>query len=254
MIERLVFGCGHLTGGAGQNVADRLVAASLTGGLRRFDTAPLYGLGTAERALGRALKRAGASDAVATTKIGLGRAHFGVAKTYLQVARRQMRRLTSRVPNAGRPTSAPLDFADPALPRGIYPGARDEERFRAEIERSAADLTPARVVGCLLHEAYPDNLNTEATTALRRLQLDSTVAEVGLANGCAHGDTLERFAPADFVVQAAAPPTLFLATSLGDSVLLDERHIIHSIPTSFRALCSDRDIRAARGSHDDALQ
>src|SRR5689334_17139394 len=98
MIERLVFGCGHLTAGAGQSAGDRLVAACVSAGVRQFDVAPIYGLGTAEFALGRALQRAGAMDATAITKFGLGRPGLGLVKSYVRAVRRKARQLMGLAP------------------------------------------------------------------------------------------------------------------------------------------------------------
>jgi len=53
LIDRLIFGCGHLTGGASQRDAARLVRRAREAGIGQFDTAPSYGIGTAEDAIGR---------------------------------------------------------------------------------------------------------------------------------------------------------------------------------------------------------
>jgi aryl-alcohol dehydrogenase-like predicted oxidoreductase len=68
LMNRIVFGCGRLTGGASEREALALVHQCLDAGLRIFDTAPSYGMGTAEGVVGKALK--GREDCVIVTKLG----------------------------------------------------------------------------------------------------------------------------------------------------------------------------------------
>lgn len=70
-VTRVGLGCHRLYGGAELKTSMRLVEAALDAGIRHFDTAPLYGLGLSEDALGVALK--GVPDVTITTKVGIAR-------------------------------------------------------------------------------------------------------------------------------------------------------------------------------------
>lgn len=235
MMNRLVFGCGHLTGGASQSTASELVQRCIDSGIIRFDTAPSYGLGVAERALCIALGRApGGGAAMVNTKFGLGRPRFGYVKSYLRMARR---RLSSHHSEARFSfENAMPRFGDPCLPRGKL----DARRLEQALAASERMLGGRRVDTFFLHEAYKENLTSTILEELAALRGRGRVERVGLANGCVHGAALDSSAPPDFVIQAAAPPSLFTR-----DVTLSRRHIVHSVYTSFRARCR---IDAAFGS------
>lgn len=226
MLNRVIFGCGHLVSGPGQCRANCLIDQCVEAGLRCFDTAPLYGLGGADRALALALASHDGEIRI-HTKVGLARPKFGAVKTWIKAATRALPR-----PELVNTHSLPLPAlapppaeTDPALPRGNFD--------RQSIERSFAEsqrLLGRQCVDALfLHEAYGDNITEGALEALRRLKRAGAATEVGLANGCAHSATLERLAPPDFLVQAGAPPEAF--TDGGSE--FGERHILHTVIKSF---------------------
>src|SRR5262245_32083549 len=68
---RIGLGCGRLIGGTSFRTSARLVEAALELGIRHFDVAPSYGLGTAEDVLGAV--PGGVRDVTVTTKIGAPR-------------------------------------------------------------------------------------------------------------------------------------------------------------------------------------
>lgn len=72
-VTRLGLGVSHLSG-AREEVSDEQARATILRaldlGIRYFDVAPAYGLGEAERRLGRALAALGRTDAVVSTKVG----------------------------------------------------------------------------------------------------------------------------------------------------------------------------------------
>lgn len=67
---RIVFGCARLHHLHRPHQRERLLRTALDGGITRFDAAPSYGNGLAERALGKALRRSGIAARV-NTKAGL---------------------------------------------------------------------------------------------------------------------------------------------------------------------------------------
>ena len=71
-------GCGSLVGHDSFRTAARLVENALDLGIRYFDTAPLYGMGTAEEVLGAVV--GSNPDVVIATKIGIGRPPYSPLK------------------------------------------------------------------------------------------------------------------------------------------------------------------------------
>lgn len=69
--SQIGLGCGTLTGRATLREARALVEAALDLGIRYFDTAPLYGMGTSEEVLGDVVGNM--PDVIIATKVGLPR-------------------------------------------------------------------------------------------------------------------------------------------------------------------------------------
>jgi len=226
MTERLLFGCGHLVGGASQTQADLLVARCLDAGVRWFDTAPVYGLGTAEAALASALRRDG-RKALVSVKVGLPRPRQGILRSYLRAAKRL---ISGRRPQDDHFPSPPHQ-SDPCLPRGRF----DLHVIARSFEETRRLLGSAVVINALfLHEAYADNLTADAVEALRDRKARGEARDLGLANGCAYSEALQALAPPDFLIQSAVPSSLF-GHSGGH---LTERHVFHTVIKSFRWRCS----------------
>lgn len=85
MIERLSLGCHNLTGGSSMWRSERLVRTALALGIKRFDVAPSYGLGTAEATLSRCLGRDRFNpDIEITTKFGIQPPSNGLLLSWLR--------------------------------------------------------------------------------------------------------------------------------------------------------------------------
>jgi D-threo-aldose 1-dehydrogenase len=221
--ERLVFGCGHLTGGATQITADRLISQCLDAGLRRFDTAPLYGLGTAEAALGMALRRDG-REALINTKVGLPRPRFGALKSYLRAAKRSVVH-----------PQMPLGVAPPRAdgigsPRGNF----NPEGMASSLADSLRTLGVPRVETLFLHEAYADNISADAVAFLREAQRRNQARDLGVANGAIFDSSLAALVPPDFILQSAAPPDFFD----GQERELSATLVFHTVINSFFWRCA----------------
>jgi len=223
MIERLVFGCGHLTGGAAQRTVHGLVARCLDAGIRRFDIAPLYGLGTAEAALGMALRRDG-REALINTKVGLPRPRFGILKSYLRAAKR----LLSHPHTA--PGMTPPRSNDDRLPRGRF----DLGEMASSLAGTLRSLQLSSVETLFLQEAYADNISPAALAFLQDAQTRGLTRDIGVANGAMFDATLATLMPPGFVLQSAAPPEFFD----GKARELPERLVFHTVIKSYRWRCS----------------
>ena len=144
----------------------RLVDAAYDAGIRYFDTAPLYGAGAAEEALGRALR--GKDDVTVATKVGI------VPPGLVGVALRQ-----------------------PAAGGRFAPGD-----IRAQLERSLRRLRRDRVDVVLLHEvtgeAAPAALDT-----LELLRGEGKLGHAGIATDALQAEEILA-ARVPEVVQLAA--------------------------------------------------
>ncbi len=112
-------GAGLMVHGNVEEQADT-VRAALDAGINHFDTAAFYGFGASEIYLGQALRRAGARDALVTTKVAIGRewlASRDLGRCVRQSVEQSLARLRREaidvllVHNATHRTHAPYDPA-----------------------------------------------------------------------------------------------------------------------------------------------
>lgn len=210
--ERLIYGTGHLVGGPDSGQARHLLDVVRKAGVTRFDTAPLYGLGTAESVLGRHF---GGDPAVTiTTKVGLARPGWPLARAW---ARKGVRLLRGGAQgHAGGPLAT-------APGSGVsISGQFDVAFMRHSLAQSVAHLG-RYPDGLLLHEyAAP---SAEAEEFLHDLLADGRLRQVGYANGASFDVLRDAAMPAGWLAQAAAPAALLLAP-----VSLSERPLnLHSL-------------------------
>lgn len=157
--SRVGLGCASLVGRESFHAAARLVETALDLGIRYFDTAPLYGMGTAEEVLGEVV--GDNRDVVIATKVGIRRPPYSplkaavrrYAKPLLDTSRplKEFARsvyMLSRQKNAaaqGRPVLH--DFSTANVHRSLEESLRLLKRSRADVymahDPSADDLTPA---------------------------------------------------------------------------------------------------------------
>src|SRR5437016_2448623 len=85
----LGYGTAHFGLSLGETDRQRLLAAALDAGIAHFDTAPLYGDGTAEESLGRFLAKR-RDEVSVTTKVGLLPPPGGTARRTARAAARRV--------------------------------------------------------------------------------------------------------------------------------------------------------------------
>ena len=144
----------------------RLLEAAYDAGIRYFDTAPLYGAGAAEEALGRFLR--GGKDVAVATKVGI----------------------------------VPPGLAGLALRRPAIGGRFTPADIRTQLEGSLRRLRLERVDVVLLHEVDP----ADAAAALDTLDLlrdEGKLVDAGIATGAAQAAAIVATRVPD-VVQLAA--------------------------------------------------
>jgi len=171
------FGCGTLVGRSTLKEAAAIIEAALDVGIRYFDAAPTYGMGTAEEVLG--LVVGNSSDVVIATKVGYGRSEYSARKNllrkYLKPILDRSRALKSfaRSFYAGRQTSGSQAFRKP----------RDlsETTVRRSLEKSLSLLRRDYVDVFLAHDPDDASLTDEARSLFESFQKEGLVRCFGVA-------------------------------------------------------------------------
>ena len=174
----LGLGCAGLSAGWSRDSSVRLVHVAYDAGIRHFDVAPPYGMGSAEGVLGQGLEKRRHNVTIAT-KVGLARPQH--AETVMLV----------------RNLAAPVRRLAPQIARRIgastYQGMRKRPKLTAAfIENSLAEslrlLRTDYVDLLLLHEATPEDLTEDVLKALERLRTQGIVRCLG--TGTSYENTL----------------------------------------------------------------
>lgn len=182
-ITRVGFGCARIYGGSELRESARLIEAALSAGIRHFDTAPPYGGGRSEEALGEVL--AGVDDITLTTKIGIERVDDEAAPSPARlVYRRLVKPLLTRVPGVKSMlleliASNQIDDKSQLVPRRRLDGSY----VRRELEGSLKRLKRDRVDLYLIHEPDQFVLDDEALEFCSALRREGVIATFGLAFG-----------------------------------------------------------------------
>jgi aryl-alcohol dehydrogenase-like predicted oxidoreductase len=152
-------GCGRLVGGLNLKQSARIVETALELGIRYFDVAPSYGMGTAESVLGAVV--GDARDVVVATKYGVPRGSYSVRSAFA-------RRFVKPAVDAFGPVKDALRRRSPVEVGGSRPRERydfSEAALRASLTKSLELLRRSSIDVFLAHEPHPDDL----TDDLRRL-------------------------------------------------------------------------------------
>lgn len=175
---RLGFGTAALGRSLSRHERVRLLETAYDAGIRYFDTAPLYGGGAAEEALGRFLQ--GRTDVIVATKAGIQPLSTP-------------RRLGSRLSGAAAARS------------GLFAPAE----VRASLHGSLRRLRTSRVDRLLLHEVAASQVTDDLLETLNAFVGEGLVAQLGIATGSTETQRIlgrrERFPD---VVQLPANETL----------------------------------------------
>lgn len=166
-MPRPVYGTANLFGVVTDDMSERLLENAFERGFRRFDTAPSYGHGQAEGAVGTMLGRH-PERTVVTTKVGIAAASRPVAG--VRLAKFFARRLPASVQDRVRGQS-PLDGH----------GRFGLEETRASVEASLRKL--GRIDRLLLHEVMPADISQELLTVLTAYVARGDVGVLGVATG-----------------------------------------------------------------------
>jgi D-threo-aldose 1-dehydrogenase len=186
----LGFGCAWLAGGFEAPSNLRLVRAAFEAGIRHFDVAPLYGLGTAEDVLGRAL-RGRRHQVTLATKVGIERPAANALRSLVRAATGPLRRAIRRV----RPREI-ADSAAESRPVTDFSAAA----VSASLDESLVRLRTDYVDLLLLHEVQLADVSDELLTMLEQRRRAGAFRALGLATEPADIDAIARARPGVFEV------------------------------------------------------
>ena len=140
-ITQIALGCGRLNGRLERRSSARIVEAALALGIRHFDTAPSYGMGTADEVLGSVLS--GVDGVTITSKVGIARPQYswkgGGGSDGGQA---------NSGPNAGAQATYPGRFSAESGGARSAPLVPFLRRSCAARTRRVASSTPTRSPGC----------------------------------------------------------------------------------------------------------
>lgn len=196
------FGCAGLAQLPDERGRQALLEAAYESGIRHFDVARMYGLGTAEGVLGRFL--AGREGVTVTTKFGLS---FSAGLQRASGVQSAARWVLRRVP------------ALRSLAKRRFAGSTERdfsvEATRASIAASLEALGIGRVDYLFLHDPMGvDEVPSDLPSCLASLVADGTVGQIGLATAREPAEAIAAHWPAlGGVVQIPAPDSFsnFLA-------------------------------------------
>jgi aryl-alcohol dehydrogenase-like predicted oxidoreductase len=173
MTTSLGFGTAGLSSMPSLYAAHRLLKTAFKGGIRHFDTAPLYGKGYAEQMLGSLLagKR---SSLTVTTKFGLGDAGPLPLPPFLALPLNYYRKKLKGLP-VTLPPGEPVD-PSPLTPRRI-----DLAAVSASLESSLKRLKTEYIDYYLLHEGLPGFVDTDAREFLFSKKREGVIRFLGVA-------------------------------------------------------------------------
>lgn len=176
----LGMGTAYLLGGFNTPQSIRMVHLALDHGVRYFDTAPLYGLGTAEAVLARALRGVPRDSVRIATKVGIPRPDMPAWKVLM---RSGLAPLRARFPRLARSTS-PDGMGDEPVAR------LDVPFVKASVEQSLRALRIDRIDLLLLHEARPADITDELIAYLQDARERGLLERIGVGSTRAHAETI----------------------------------------------------------------
>ena len=184
--SRVGFGCGRLVGRSSLRHSAKLIETALELGVRYFDVAPSYGMGTAEEVLGEVI--GDAKEVTVATKVGVPRPSYS-AKADL--VRRLRKSVLDRVgilrPIAQRAAMRSAQSSG-ERPRYDFSAAG----IHASLEESLEKLRRRFVDVFLAHEPNPLDLCDEVAAGFQSLRVEGLITAFGVGVGVV-GDRWGRF-------------------------------------------------------------
>lgn len=167
-IEKLGFGCGRIVGGANLKNSAVILESAYKLGIRHFDLAPSYGLGTAEDAIGAVFD--GDKSIILATKVGITRPANAKGLSLLR------KYLAPILKSSNTLKSLALKSLSSQSKRGIFDQASVEISFNESLKR----LRRTKLDYFLLHEPQNHNISAELTAYCEGLIQEKKVKRTGL--------------------------------------------------------------------------
>jgi len=185
LISQIGFGCARLYGGVELNASAKIIDAALDAGIRHFDTAPCYGSGWSERALGELL--VGVENITIATKFGIPRPSelmppsIGrqLYRRYGKFALSKVPRLKARILRASKSLSPVSGQTSNSNLERRFLNSGEIER---EIELSLNALRRDHIDLFLIHEPDQFHIDDTAIELLQDLKRQGLVRAIGLAH------------------------------------------------------------------------
>lgn len=236
-MARAVFGTAHLFGLVSAAESELLLRAALDDGLHRFDTAPSYGYGLSEPALGRLLSMRLASGLtpapVVTTKTGI--APVAPPSTAVRTVKAVARRLPAPVQHRLRGATS-----------GAAHGHFQPGEVRTSIDQSLQRL--GRIDRLMLHEVSPDDITDELLTTVQDYLDRGDVRQLGVATANDLTAACVARAPALLVAAHVAVGPLTPPVTLPSTVLVRVGHgVLGPAAADLHRIAAVRDGNAALG-------
>ena len=189
-LAKLGFGTAQLMGRIGRKQSLRLMEVAFAAGIRHFDTAPLYGVGTAEAMVGAfaANKR---REITIATKFGI---RPPSRSPWMSVAKAGARLAVQAVPALRVKLRR---RAEAMTGRGAF----TPEECRESLRISLKQLRTERVDLFLMHEVLPENVTPELLQTLEDAVKAGRIGRFGIATSAANTVAIARTLGAGTVAQ-----------------------------------------------------
>jgi hypothetical protein len=193
-LSKISLGCHNLTGGSSFRRSRDLVDCAIDFGILRFDVAPSYGLGTAERTLSLALGNLRHDPKIQiTSKFGIEPPRFGRVMAWL---REPVRFIRGQRPNSDADRNETLSISSPEKRTRISSHAITSS-IDDWLARSFRALRVDYLSTYLSHEQLPDFLSLSFYNVSQSLLRYNAVGRVGCSGESgavkAHLDQLHEF-------------------------------------------------------------
>jgi len=175
-VSQIGLGCGRLVGRSALVQSASIVEAALDLGIRYFDTAPSYGMGTAEEVLGHVI--GDSKEVVIATKVGIPRPHYSARNSFLRTAYKS---LIDSVPSVNYYARRfYVSIIKNRLGKTRYRNDFSENTISNSIEESLKLLKRDSVDVLLAHEPCISDLTYETELLFKNLLNNKTISAFGV--------------------------------------------------------------------------
>jgi aryl-alcohol dehydrogenase-like predicted oxidoreductase len=173
-VPRVGFGCGRVVGRSTLRESSRLLEVALDLGVRYFDVAPSYGMGTAEEVVGAVA--GGMKDVVVATKVGVPRGNYSSRGNLLRKFGKPLLDRARFLKSAARTFYAKGPVAPGTRPRYDF----TPDAVRRSLDLSLRLLRRDRADIFLAHEPHLDDLGEGLAATFTSLRSEGRIGCFGV--------------------------------------------------------------------------